>query len=139
MPQIGFIALLMFIIFYIYAAIGTMLFGEVNEKLWGNIAVSLLTLFSVMTFEGWSDIMYETMSHPEGTAYSWIYFLSFIFLTAFAFLNMIIGIVVTVMEDERDLLYAESHSDEPSLGDLQKEINELKEMINTLGGHERRF
>lgn len=31
---------------------------------------------------------------------SWIFYLTFIFFTAFAFLNMVIGIVVNVMEEE---------------------------------------
>ncbi len=39
--------------------------------------------------------MYETM---EVYPLSWLYFLSFIFLTTFAFLNMVIGIIVGVME-----------------------------------------
>ena len=98
LPQLGYVCLLMFIIFYIYAAIGTSIFALVNPVLWGDIAVSLLTLFRVMTFEDWTDVMYETIN--AGFGWSWIYYLSFIFLTAFAFLNMIIGIVVKVLEDE---------------------------------------
>ena len=46
-----------------------------------------------MTFEDWTDVMYETMTvYPL----SWAYYLTFIFFTAFAFLNMVIGIVVNV-------------------------------------------
>ena len=66
--------------------------------LWGDIAVSLLTLFRVMTFEDWTDVMYETMAvYPL----SWVFYLSFIFFTAFAFLNMVIGIVVNVLDQEQ--------------------------------------
>ncbi|WP_289303130.1 ion transporter, partial [Methylophaga sp. UBA3996] len=45
LPQLGYVALLMFIIVYIYAAVGTTFFASVNETLWGDIAVSMLTLF----------------------------------------------------------------------------------------------
>ena len=38
MPQLGYVMLLMFIIFYIYAAIGSTLFSEINPDLWGDIA-----------------------------------------------------------------------------------------------------
>jgi len=97
LPQLGYVMLLMFIIFYIYAAVGSTLFEDINPELWGDITISLLTLFRVMTFEDWTDVMYETM-----TVYSlsWIFYLTFIFFTAFAFLNMVIGIVVNVMEEE---------------------------------------
>jgi voltage-gated sodium channel len=97
MPQLGYVMLLMFIIFYMYAAVGSTLFEEINPELWGDITISLLTLFRVMTFEDWTDVMYETMVvYPM----SWIFYLTFIFFTAFAFLNMVIGIVVNVMEQE---------------------------------------
>ena len=42
-PRMGYIALLMFIIFYIYAAIGSMLFADIDEYLWGDVAISMLT------------------------------------------------------------------------------------------------
>lgn len=82
LPQLGYVALLMFIIVYIYAAVGTTFFAKINPTLWGDITVSMLTLFRVMTFEDWTDVMYETMAvHPL----SWAFYVSFIFLNAFAF------------------------------------------------------
>ena len=97
LPKLGYVGLLMFVIFYIYAAIGSSFFKEVNSYLWGDISISMLTLFRIMTFEDWADVMYETM---EVYPISWVYYLSFIFLTAFAFLNMIIGVIVSGIEDE---------------------------------------
>lgn len=123
LPQLGYVILLMFIIFYIYAAIGSFLFSSINPVLWGDIAIAMLTLFRVMTFEDWTDVQYETM---EVYPYSWIFYLTFIFFTAFAFLNMVIGIVVNVMEEEHALMRSET---EPSMTDLQNEIQELKALI----------
>ena len=51
MPQLGYVMMMMFIIFYIYAAVGSTFFAEINPALWGDIAISMLTLFRVMTFE----------------------------------------------------------------------------------------
>lgn len=96
-PRMGYVALLMFIIFYIYAAIGSFMFSGVDPVLWGNITIAMLTLFRVATFEDWTDVMYDTM---EVYPYSWIFYLTFIFLTAFVFLNMMIGIVLDVMQKE---------------------------------------
>ena len=47
-PRMGYIALLMFVIFYIYAAIGSMFFHPINEVLWGDVSISMLTLFRVV-------------------------------------------------------------------------------------------
>lgn len=126
LPQLGYVMLLMFIIFYIYAAVGSFLFQTINPELWGNIAISMLTLFRVMTFEDWTDVQYETMDvYPM----SWMYYLSFIFFTAFAFLNMVIGIVVNVMEEEHAKARAEKHKEDPTIADLHSEIQDLKQMI----------
>ena len=128
LPQLGYVMLLMFIIFYIYAAIGSTLFEAINPVLWGDISISLLTLFRVMTFEDWTDVMYETM---EVYPLSWAFYLSFIFFTAFAFLNMVIGIVVNVMEQEnaKARMEAEEQSDEPSLSEIMQEIKALKAQL----------
>lgn len=128
LPQLGYVMLLMFIIFYIYAAIGTTFFATINPVLWGDISVSLLTLFRVMTFEDWTDVMYETMTlYPL----SWIYYLTFIFFTAFAFLNMVIGIVVNVLEQERQIEadLNKLDSEEPTIQDLQFELAEIKALL----------
>jgi voltage-gated sodium channel len=127
LPQLGYVLLLMFIIFYIYAAIGSTFFQDINPTLWGDIAVSLLTLFRVMTFEDWTDVMYETMAHYP---LSWIYYLTFIFFTAFAFLNMVIGIVVNVMNEEQERIRKQERPQEDvSLESIQRDIHELKKML----------
>ena len=134
-PRMGYIALLMFVIFYIYAAIGSMYFHEINEVLWGDVSISMLTLFRVATFEDWTDVMYETMAvHPL----SWIYYLTFIFLTAFIFLNMMVGTVLEVMSQEHDQFRAEQHGEsgdggEPAsraqIDNLEKELAEIKVLL----------
>jgi voltage-gated sodium channel len=128
LPQLGYVLLLMFIIFYIYAAIGATLFESINPVLWGDISYAMLTLFRVMTFEDWTDVMYETM---EVYPMSWFFYISFIFLSAFAFLNMVIGIVVGAMDAEHKLMEQEQ-SPEPSLSDLQRELGDLKLMISNM-------
>lgn len=128
LPQLAYVMLMMFIIFYIYAAVGSTFFAEVNPELWGDIAISMLTLFRVMTFEDWTDVMYETMAiYPL----SWVFYLSFIFLSAFAFLNMIIGIVVNVLEAEhKKMAKAEAlEAGEPTLEDVQAQLTALTALV----------
>jgi len=128
LPQLGYIVALMFIIFYIYAAIGSTFFAAINPVLWDDISISMLTLFRVMTFEDWTDVMYETMTvYPI----SWVYYLSFIFFTAFAFLNMVIGVVVNVLNEEHERIRKEEvqDSDQVTLEKLDDKIEELKKLI----------
>ncbi len=131
MPQLSYVMLLMFIIFYIYGAVGSFFFNTINPVLWGDIATSMLTLFRIMTFEDWTDVMYETMgTYPL----SWSFYLSFIFFTAFAFLNMIIGIVVGVLEKENAAherqTWLENSADNLSqLDEIQNELAAIKSMI----------
>lgn len=124
LPRMGYIVLLMFIIFYIYAAIGSFMFENINPVLWGNISIAMLTLFRVATFEDWTDVMYETMTEFP---LSWIFYLSFIFLTAFVFLNMMIGVILDVMQREHDEHYRETGEGEAGEVHWIKEHSALME------------
>ncbi len=123
LPRMGYIVLLMFIIFYIYAAIGSVLFEHINPFLWGNISIAMLTLFRIATFEDWTDVMYETMTEYP---LSWIFYLTFIFLTAFVFLNMMIGVILDVMQKEQ-----EEHSLETGEGEAA-DVHWIKEHTQEL-------
>jgi voltage-gated sodium channel len=122
LPSMGYVVLLMFILFYMYAAIGSFIFESINPVLWSDISISMLTLFRVVTFEDWTDVMYETMTvHP----WSWVYFLSFIFFNAFVFLNMMIGIVIDKMQED----------DKKIQQDNEKEIMERMKRIENKIDH----
>ena len=97
--RVRFVALMMFAIFYIYAILGSLLFDEIDPELWGNVGLSMLTLFRIVTFEDWTDIMYITM---EEWPISWLYYVSFIFFNAFVILNIVIAIIINTMEEEKN-------------------------------------
>ena len=111
-PRMGYVTLLMFIIFYIYGAAGSIFYADINPTLWGNISISMLTLFRVATFEDWTDVMYETM---EVYPLSWIFYLSFIFLVAFVFLNMMIGIVIQTLQSEHEKMEGNADQRAPEM------------------------
>jgi len=95
-PRIGYVTLLMFVIFYIYGTVGNIFFDYINPFLWADIPTSMLTLFRVITLEDWTDVMYEVIKvYP----YSWIYFISFIFIVGFIFLNIMVAIVLDVWQE----------------------------------------
>ena len=130
-PRMGYVVLLMFIIFYIYGAIGSFLYEGVDEDRWGNIAIAMLTLFQVATFESWAEeILYPVMEHHP---YAWIYFLTFIFLNAFIFLNMMIGIVLQVMEQETQKESIQSGEGEAAeIHEMHSRMSELQQQMHRM-------
>ena len=142
-PRMGYVSLLMFIIFYIYGAIGSMMFHKINPELWGNIAISILTMFRVATFEDWTDVMYETM---EIYPMSWIFYLTFIFMVAFVFLNMMIGVVIDVMQKEHEKFEleqgrgeaAEVHWLRENTEDMAHRLERMESILERLDERQRR-
>ena len=100
-PRVSYILLFMFVEFYIFAAVGSILFSEISPMHWGNVGLAMLTLFQTATLEGWPDLMYQSL---EVQSFSWIFFVVFIILNSLVFMNMIIGVIIDVIvranEDE---------------------------------------
>ena len=96
-PRVGFIALLMFIFIYIWAALGTLFFEDSDPEHWANIGVAMLTLVQVATYDDWAMIMGKIL---DDYPIAWLYFVTFIIVNAVVLLNMVIGVIVDVMTTE---------------------------------------
>ena len=126
-PSIVDIVILMFIIFYIYAIIGSFLFADLSSGLWNNFLTSMLTLFRVLTFEDWTDVMYEAM---EVYPWAWAYFVSFVIIAAFVFFNLFVAVIIGEMQKLQDEdMKEEIHDEHEKVDRLLKEVLELKEII----------
>lgn len=126
-PSIIDIVILMFIIFYIYAIIGSFIFADLPSGLWSNFLTSMLTLFRILTFEDWTDVMYEAM---EVYPWAWTYFVSFVIIAAFVFFNLFVAVIIGEMQKLQDSqMKDEIHDEHEKVDLLLKEVQELKEMI----------
>ncbi len=96
--KVFFVSLLLFVIIYIYGAIGSILFSDADPGRWGNLGISLLTLFQVLTLSSW-----ETVMLPLQKIYwfSWIFFVSFISICSITILNLVIAILVEVVNHQK--------------------------------------
>ncbi|RXK08116.1 ion transporter [Halarcobacter bivalviorum] len=129
-PSIIDIVILMFIIFYIYAIIGNFYFQDLPSGLWKDFLVSMLTLFRVLTFEDWTDVMYEAM---EVYPMAWIYFVSFVIIAAFVFFNLFVAVIIGEMQKIQEAdFHDEVHEDSKKLDILLEEMRTLKEEIKEL-------
>ncbi|MEI8147175.1 MAG: ion transporter [Alphaproteobacteria bacterium] len=106
LPGMGSITLLLGIIFYVFAVMGTKLFGEAFPKYFGTLADSVFTLFQVMTLEGWSENVVRPIMEQYPQA--WLFFVPYIVVTTFMVLNLFIGVVVSAMQKEADAQSAEA-------------------------------
>jgi len=98
LPGMGNIMLLMSVVFYIYGVAGQQFFHEVDPEHWGNLGISLLTLFRIVTLEDWTDLMYTAMAaYP----YSWIYFVSFVIVGTFVIINLFIAVVIDNLDEAK--------------------------------------
>jgi voltage-gated sodium channel len=117
-PSLGYIGILLGLHFYVYAVLGTFLFRENDPWRFGSLHESFLTLFQVLTLEGWnevlgtqylgSDVMYDDSlkALTDGVRHSAAqplvaagYFVSFIMLGTMIMLNLFTGVIITSMEE----------------------------------------
>ena len=98
--RVIFVSLLLFIILYIYATMGSILFAENDPARWGDLGISLITLFQVLTLSSW-----ETVMLPMQAIYwwAWVYFFSFIVICGITILNLVIAILVDVVINQKKL------------------------------------
>lgn len=137
-PALGNIMLLLGLIFYIFAVIGTMLFAEVAPELFGSLHETLLTLFQLVTLDSWSSGVMRPMLAE--LPWAWLYFVTFVLVGSFVIINLFIGVIVSNVEKaneaEREELAAKDDiidvkvtSVNHELTVLRKEVRELKELI----------
>lgn len=129
-PSIGWIIFLLGMVFYIYGVMGTELFGDRFPEWFGTLGAAMFTLFQVMTLESWS--MGIARPVMDEFSFAWLYFVSFILVTAFTILNLFIGIIVNTMqaahweeEDERrSEMEANAHREREEILTLARRADE---------------
>ncbi|GAA3155154.1 hypothetical protein GCM10010466_52640 [Planomonospora alba] len=130
-PGMTSIVLLLGLVLYVAAVMGTKLYGATAPEHFGELPTSLFTLFQMMTGDGWSDITRRVMAeHPS----AWAFFVLFRLVCTFVVLNLFIAVVVSAMEEE----HAEEsvHATEElgvavlaELAALRAEVRELRDRV----------
>jgi voltage-gated sodium channel len=113
-PSMGYIIMLIAILFYIYAIVGVMLFGSADPMHFGDLHHTLVTLFKVLTLEGWTDIMNPLIFSSASDAnmkivsfWPFLYFASFILIGAMIIMNLFIGVIMNSMQESQSELSQE--------------------------------
>lgn len=97
-PSVVHVIMLMSIVVYIYAIMGYNLFHEHDPENWRTLGVSVLTLFNIITLEGWTEVMNVAMQrHPL----AWAYFVSFVVIGTFVVINLFIAIIINNLDEAK--------------------------------------
>lgn len=96
--RVFYVALLLFIILYIYASFGAILFGAEDPVRWRDLGISMITLVQVLTLSSWEQVM---LPLQKTFWWSWIYFYSFIAIGSVTILNLIVAVLVDVITSQK--------------------------------------
>ncbi len=94
-PGICAIAGVMTIIICVFGLIASKLYGSSYPEWFGNLHLSVFSLFQIMTLEGWPDIVRTVMQEKP---FAWIFFVTYILIATFSVLNLFIAVVVDAMQ-----------------------------------------
>ncbi|XP_075701680.1 voltage-dependent T-type calcium channel subunit alpha-1G isoform X7 [Rhinoderma darwinii] len=117
LPQVGNLGLLFMLLFFIFAALGVELFGDLEcsnshpceglgrHATFRNFGMAFLTLFRVSTGDNWNGIMKDTLRdcNEESTCYNTVisplYFVSFVLTAQFVLVNVVIAVLMKHLEE----------------------------------------
>lgn len=161
-PSMGYVAAFLALLFYVYGVAGVFLFGLNDPAHFGSLGKAMLSLFTVVTLEGWAELMYfqlhgceaqlqgtaalatctSSQAHPIAAP---LYFITFILFGTMIVLNLFIGVIMNSMQEaasetaRAERLKAESRGEEdaPSieqaLTQLARDAEALAERAKSLG------
>jgi len=96
--RVFYVSLLLFIIIYVYASFGSILFGQSDPLRWGDLGISMITLVQVLTLSSWENVM---LPMQEIFWWAWVYFYSFVAIGSITILNLIIAVLVDVITKQK--------------------------------------
>lgn len=116
-PSMGYVALLLGLLFYVYSVAAVFLFGANDPIHFNDLPIAMLSLFRVVTGEDWTDVMYINMFGCANYGYDGnehlctaskgypvfgaLFFVSFMLLGAMVILNLFIGVIMGGMEEAK--------------------------------------
>ena len=151
-PSMGYVGLLLGLLFYIYACVGVTLFGANDPHHFGNLQTAMLSLFRTVTLEDWTDLMYIAMYGCDAYGYDGmaakcinssaspiggaLFFVSFVMIGTMIVLNLFIGVIMNGMDEaSKDIDKNETIKNTQPLkaaAILEEKISDLHSSVKTL-------
>jgi voltage-gated sodium channel len=128
LPSMVNIFLLLSLLFFIYGISGYYLFNTIDYDHWGTLPKSVITLFKILTLEGWIEIMNQV---TEINPLYGVFFISFIIIGTFIVINIFVAIIVKKSEEAYKYIQNE-FPNKVTQTEILQEIKEIREMIENL-------
>jgi voltage-gated sodium channel len=148
-PSMGYVSLFLMLHFYVFAVAGVFIFGENDPVHFASLQVAVLTLFTVVTMEGWADVMYTQMygcakhgydnamelctRSQEHPVLAPVFFIGFILLGTMVILNLFIGVIMNSMQEAQEenlkLTDQQQHNQPKS---MERELVELEMRLDDI-------
>ncbi|XP_026875216.2 voltage-dependent T-type calcium channel subunit alpha-1G isoform X2 [Electrophorus electricus] len=148
LPQVGNLGLLFMLLFFIFAALGVELFGDLicdelhpceglgRYATFKNFGMAFLLLFRVSTGDNWNGIMKDTLrdcAQDNGSCYNMvvspIYFVSFVLTAQFVLVNVVIAVLMKHLEESN------KEAKEEAELEAELELEAAGESVGMSGGH----
>jgi voltage-gated sodium channel len=110
---------------YLYAILGVVLFGTRAPQYFGNAGEAVLTLFTLLTLEGWNSVMYDLRAVSAAAI---PFTISFVLIGTYIVINLVVGVVITSLDEA----YKTRASDEAARHDLTRTIHDLRASLDQL-------
>jgi voltage-gated sodium channel len=150
-PSMAYVTMLLGLLFYVYGVAGTFLFAGNDPVHFGTLALSLLTLFRVVTLEGWTELLYTQMygcnlfgyadtpalcTQPSAMPVAAVvFFCSFILLGTMIILNLFIGVIMNALQEAHEEAQEQEQARAEAAGTartLDEDIAELEQQLGAM-------
>jgi voltage-gated sodium channel len=131
-PSMGHVFMMLSLLLYVYGVLGVYLFREQDPARWGSLGAAFLTLFQILTLEGWVEVQEAVLpEHPL----AWAYFASFVFIGVFVVVNLFIAVVINNLESAKleDQHEADRHGPHQdvlqAIGEIRDRLAQLERLV----------
>jgi voltage-gated sodium channel len=121
-------------VLYIYAMLGWILFHDVFPEQYGTIGTALVSLFCLLALDDLTNVVRPAYDY---SAWTLIYYISFVLFAALVLLNILLGVVINSMEEARELEAKDAAKEDPvhaKVEALYQAASELRTQFTRTGG-----
>lgn len=131
-PAVASMSVLTILVLFIYGIVGWSMFGQALPEQWGNIGTAMLTLFVLLTLEGFPEYLAAARTVNDLAP---LFFLTYVLIAAFIIVNLLIGIVISAMERAREQEAIEARKvGQDHLAALLEHLGQARQQIDEIEG-----
>ncbi|MDQ3434410.1 MAG: ion transporter [Actinomycetota bacterium] len=138
LPAVASLGVLVVLLLYVYGIVGWVIFDEHAPEEYGTVGQAMLTLFVMLSLENLPDNIELGL---ELSTWTVLYFISYTLLAAFLIFNLLIGVVITSLEEAHEIesrredqqrREAAAATDDPTDDRRVELISQLQDLRRTL-------